>query len=60
MSRNYVKIFWAVWFFILVAVHPLYFGQIFAALKPDILSVRVAKVHDGDTVSVVIGQKTER
>jgi len=55
-----MKIFWAVVFFMVVAVYSLHNRPIFAALRPDTLSVRVVRVHDGDTVSVMMGRKTEK
>jgi len=60
VTRKYTRILSSIGFFTLVAVYCLWDGQTFAALKPDALSVRVVRVHDGDTVSVVIGQKTEK
>ncbi len=59
MMKKYGTVF-SIIVFSLFAVHCFYDDQAFSAQTQDFYSARVAKVHDGDTVSVMIGTKKEK
>lgn len=60
MSKEHLKFISSISSIMIVLLSHLYSEQLFASLRPNALPVRVVTVHDGDTVSVIIGRKRER
>lgn len=60
MNKNRLEIVSVISLALLVAVFIFYDRQMAAAQWEDVPSAKVVTVHDGDTVSVVIGRKKER
>lgn len=60
MIKGHLRLFTAIVISILIALYFLHDRYLSGTQRPDALSARVVEVHDGDTVSVIIGKKKER
>lgn len=60
MNKRLLKFIFPISIIILALLYHLCGEQLSASQRTDTISVRVVAVHDGDTVSVIIGMKNER